>query len=148
MVFLNCVRVQIYTMRILFGRLSCGILLWRFNYNFNENIIFQPLSVRTVLHASKKITVEVLFWSVGANWRISQEKFMQNLTWISNLSAKISYGEQGNDNLLRYDSLEGGYIPIIILGETLSITNIQNANQVGGLDQVLGKQKTFMGKKR
>ncbi|MCS2555601.1 TonB-dependent receptor [Phocaeicola vulgatus] len=28
------------------------------------------------------------FWSVGANWRISQEKFMQNLTWISNLSAK------------------------------------------------------------
>lgn len=33
----------------------------RFNYNFNENIIFQPLSVRTVLHASKKITVGVLF---------------------------------------------------------------------------------------
>lgn len=36
---------------------------------------------------------------------------MQNLIWISNLSAKISYGEQGNDNLLRYDSLEGGYVP-------------------------------------
>ena len=39
------------------------------------------------------------FWSVGANWRISQEEFMKDLTWINNLSAKISYGVQGNDNL-------------------------------------------------
>ena len=39
------------------------------------------------------------FWSVGASWRISQEKFMQNVRWIDNLTLKASYGVQGNDNL-------------------------------------------------
>lgn len=39
------------------------------------------------------------FWSVGANWRISQENFMKNVKWVNNLSVKASYGVQGNDNL-------------------------------------------------
>ena len=39
------------------------------------------------------------FWSVGANWRISQESFMRNVTWINNLALKASYGVQGNDDL-------------------------------------------------
>lgn len=44
------------------------------------------------------------FWSVGANWRISKEQFMENLTWINNLSVKASYGVQGNDRLLNNGS--------------------------------------------
>lgn len=40
------------------------------------------------------------FWSVGVNWRISQENFMKSLKWINNLSVKASYGVQGNDRLL------------------------------------------------
>lgn len=40
------------------------------------------------------------FWSVGLNWRISQENFMKSLKWINNLSVKASYGVQGNDRLL------------------------------------------------
>lgn len=40
------------------------------------------------------------FWSVGANWRISQEEFMKNVRWVNNLSVKASYGVQGNDRLL------------------------------------------------
>lgn len=39
------------------------------------------------------------FWSVGASWRISQENFMKDITWINNLTLKASYGVQGNDNL-------------------------------------------------
>lgn len=39
------------------------------------------------------------FWSVGANWRISQESFMKDLGWLNNLSLKASYGVQGNDNI-------------------------------------------------
>ena len=49
------------------------------------------------------------FWSVGANWRISQEAFMQNLDWVNNLSAKISYGVQGNDNLGTYYAWQSMY---------------------------------------
>lgn len=61
MVFLNCVRVQIYTMRIHIRK----IIVWNPSLGDSiitlmKNIIFQPLSVRTVLHASKKITVGVL----------------------------------------------------------------------------------------
>ena len=66
---------------------------------------------------------------------------MQNLTWISNLSAKISYGEQGNDNLLRYDSLEGGYVPDYYPWQGLYPLEYPNANQVGGLIGALENKK-------
>ena len=61
MVFFNCVRVQIYTMQTRIRK----IIAWNPSLGDSiitlmKNIIFQPLSVRTVLHASKKITVGVL----------------------------------------------------------------------------------------
>ncbi|MDR0582053.1 MAG: TonB-dependent receptor [Prevotellaceae bacterium] len=40
------------------------------------------------------------FWSVGANWRLSEEDFMSGVDWMDNLSLRVSYGEQGNDALL------------------------------------------------
>lgn len=49
------------------------------------------------------------FWSVGANWRISQEKFMKDVSWINNLSVKASYGIQGNDNLRTYYAWQSFY---------------------------------------
>jgi TonB-linked SusC/RagA family outer membrane protein len=42
------------------------------------------------------------FWSLGGSWRISQESFMQNLSWIQDLKLKASFGEQGNDNINNY----------------------------------------------
>ena len=50
-----------------------------------------------------------IFWSVGANWRVSGEKFMQNVGWINNLSVKASYGEQGNDALSSYFAWQSLY---------------------------------------
>ena len=49
------------------------------------------------------------FWSVGANWRVSGEKFMQNVGWVNNLSVKASYGEQGNDMLTTYYAWQSLY---------------------------------------
>ena len=49
------------------------------------------------------------FWSVGANWRVSGEKFMQNVGWVNNLSVKASYGEQGNDMLSTYYAWQSLY---------------------------------------
>lgn len=40
------------------------------------------------------------FWSVSLGWRISEESFMENLTWLDNLKLRGSYGIQGNENLL------------------------------------------------
>ncbi len=39
------------------------------------------------------------FGSIGGSWRISQEPFMQDISWLNNLTLKASYGVQGNDNV-------------------------------------------------
>ena len=51
------------------------------------------------------------FWSLGASWRINQEKFMENLTFIDNLKLRVSYGVQGNDYLLLPGSTTRAYTP-------------------------------------
>ena len=40
------------------------------------------------------------FWSLGASWRVSQETFMKDISWVDNLTARLSYGELGNDALM------------------------------------------------
>lgn len=50
------------------------------------------------------------FWSVGASWRISNEGFMeQTRSWLNNMTLKVSYGVQGNDNLGSYYAWQGLY---------------------------------------
>lgn len=43
------------------------------------------------------------FWSVGASWRMMEEDFMSDISWLQELKIKSSYGTQGNDGLI-YDS--------------------------------------------
>ena len=88
------------------------------------------------------------FWSVGANWRVSGEKFMQNVGWINNLSVKASYGEQGNENLgsnyyawqslydfyHNSDAYVGGFIATLE-NQKVSWEKSQNFN--AGLDAIL-----------
>ena len=50
------------------------------------------------------------FWSVGASWRISEERFMESTrSWLDNLTLKAAYGVQGNDNLGTYYAWQGLY---------------------------------------
>ena len=51
------------------------------------------------------------FWSVGAGWLLSKEKFLENQSWIDMLKFKISYGLQGNDNLMFKVVCTGNYYP-------------------------------------
>ena len=37
------------------------------------------------------------FWSIGANWMISKEPFMQTVTWVNSLKLRADFGEVGND---------------------------------------------------
>lgn len=39
------------------------------------------------------------FWSLGASWLLSRESFMRDLKFINLLKLKLSYGQQGNDNI-------------------------------------------------
>ena len=47
------------------------------------------------------------FPSVGLGWNVSEESFMKDLTWLSNLKMRASYGQLGNENigLYKYQTL-------------------------------------------
>lgn len=82
----------------------------RLNYGFRDRYYFDA-SWRT--DGSSRFYRENRwgnFWSVGASWRISQEKFMSFAeSWLGNLTLKLSYGVQGNDNLGTYYAWQGLY---------------------------------------
>lgn len=42
------------------------------------------------------------FWSVGASWIISKEKFMQDLKWMNYLKLRAAYGTVGNNQACNY----------------------------------------------
>jgi TonB-linked SusC/RagA family outer membrane protein len=52
------------------------------------------------------------FPSVSAGWRINQEKFLKDVSWIDNLKLRASWGQTGNqeiDNIARYTIFESNY---------------------------------------
>jgi TonB-linked SusC/RagA family outer membrane protein len=96
--------------------------LGRFNYDFDNKYYFSA-SIRT--DGSSRFFTDNRwgsFWSLGANWRISEEAFMQDVAWVDNLSFKVSYGEQGNDALGSYYAWQSLY--------NLSWAN---SNRIGGM---------------
>ena len=50
------------------------------------------------------------FWSFGASWRVSEEEFMKDVTWVNSLKVRASYGETGNDMILNSDG-DADYYP-------------------------------------
>ena len=49
------------------------------------------------------------FWSVGANWMLSKEDFMQNYPWVNSLKLRADYGEVGNDASAGYYAYQALY---------------------------------------
>lgn len=101
----------------------------RVNYNYADKYYFDA-SLRS--DGSSRFYPDNrwgTFWSVGGNWRISQEAFMEDIDWVNNLSLKVSYGEQGNDNLDSY-----------YLWQSLYSLSYANANQTGALISTLENQ--------
>lgn len=59
------------------------------------------------------------FWSVGASWIISKEKFLQNAHWINYLKLRLAYGSVGNNQaagtqayLNLYSFYQHGILPV------------------------------------
>lgn len=76
------------------------------NYNY-DNRFFVTASIRE--DASSQFAAnkqKAFFPSYSAGWRISQEKFMQDIRWISDLKLRASSGKLGNQSgLSNYNSL-------------------------------------------
>lgn len=113
----------------------------RFNYDFDEKYYFSASVRRDGSSRFYKDNRWGTFWSVGGNWRISKEAFLQDVKWINNLSVKLSYGQQGNDNILNSLGTSDYY-----LWQSLYSLEWANANQIGGFISTL-ETKMLPGKR-
>jgi TonB-linked SusC/RagA family outer membrane protein len=69
------------------------------NYDFNRKYL---LSASARRDGSSRFADSVRwgnFYSAGIGWRLSQEKFLENVKWINELKLKASYGEVGQDDI-------------------------------------------------
>lgn len=74
----------------------------RLQYNFDEKYLLS-LSIRT--DGSSKFGPENrwgLFPSVSAGWRISEERIMDDVDWLSELKLRASFGINGSNNIGNY----------------------------------------------
>lgn len=106
---------------------SLEAFISRFNYSFDNKWL---LSLSARYDGSSRFGADTRFGffpagSVG--WRISQEDFMKDISWISNFKARVSYGVTGNNKGIGY------YGSIARLA---SITAILNGSKVSGFNPI------------
>ncbi len=99
-----------------------GSYFGRINYNFKSKYLFEASSR---YDGSSKFAADKRwgwFPSFSAGWRISKENFMQDISAISNLKLRGSYGSLGNNATGDYQ-----YIPKIALGQNYPFGGVVNA---------------------
>src|SRR5690606_17838502 len=80
--------------------------LGRVNYTFDDKYL---LTVSMRMDGSSRFGANhqwATFPSVALGWRVSDEAFMEDVSWISDLKVRASYGETGNTALSPYQSLD------------------------------------------
>lgn len=83
-----------YSSRSWFGRV---------NYGFDNRYL---LEVNARYDGSSRFSPKNrwgFFPSVSAGWRISQEKFMEGVSWLNNLKLRASWGKLGNNSIGNYE---------------------------------------------
>jgi len=102
--------------------------LARLLYDFNDKYYFSA-SIRR--DASSRFHPDVRwgnFWALGGSWRVSSEDFMTGISWLNDLRFKISYGIQGNDNILRMNGYEDQF-EVVSLDGGLGLSYVYRGNK-------------------
>lgn len=74
----------------------------RGNYNFDNKYYISASARRDGSSVFSEESRWGNFYSVGGSWRIDQENFMDNVSFVDALKVRASYGEVGNDDLLDF----------------------------------------------
>lgn len=77
----------------------------RVNYSYKGRYLFSGTFRR---EGSSRFGANVRygnFPAISFGWRISDEPFMESVTWLSDLKLRTSWGETGNNNIPNYGSL-------------------------------------------
>lgn len=98
----------------------------RVNYSFNDRYLL-TVSGRydgsSVLAAGNKWD---FFPSAAIGWRINQEDFMKDITWMDNLKLRVGVGTTGNSSVSPYGTLGGiftGWMPFSTGNQMIFVTN-------------------------
>jgi TonB-linked SusC/RagA family outer membrane protein len=76
--------------------------LGRLNYNYDQKYIFAASIRRDASSRFGSGNRWGIFPSLALGWRIDKESFMENVSTISNLKLRGSWGKAGNDNIGNY----------------------------------------------
>ncbi len=71
--------------------------LARGRYNFDQKYFAEASIRRDGTSRFAKKSRWGTFWSVGASWILSKEKFLQDVDWLNYLKFRASYGTAGSD---------------------------------------------------
>ena len=76
------------------------------NYNFDNRFLATASLREDASSQFAENKQHAFFPSFSVGWRVSQEKFMENVSWISDLKLRASTGKLGNQSgLVNYNSL-------------------------------------------
>jgi TonB-dependent starch-binding outer membrane protein SusC len=103
----------------------------RFNYVYKEKYL---LTLTGRYDGSSKFGANnkyAFFPSAALAWRISEEEFMRDVDWISNLKLRASYGEAGNQAISPYQTLDRltTNVPVFGSGERVGFVASGFSNQ-------------------
>jgi TonB-dependent starch-binding outer membrane protein SusC len=85
------------------GEAKLASYFGKIDYSFNDKYL---LSATVRRDGSSKFLSDVrygIFPAVSAGWRISAEPFMKDLSWLSDLKIRGSYGIMGNQDIRNYN---------------------------------------------
>ena len=91
-------------------------------YNFGDRYFAYASAMRQGSSAFHPDHRWGTFWSASAGWMLSKEKFMQNAKWVDELKIKASYGENGNDEAMRFGYYYTNRYDIVNSNDDLSLT--------------------------
>ena len=103
-----------------FAKVRAESYLGRVRYDYNQKYFGEASIRRDGSSRFSKKDRWGTFWSVGASWIISREKFMEGLEWVNYLKLRAAYGAVGND----------------ASAPTYSYYNMYNWNTYGGVSNM------------
>ncbi len=74
------------------------------NFNVNDKYLVDLTIRRDRSSRFAKEFRQAFFPAASAGWRVSNENFMKNISWISDLKLRAAYGQTGNQEIGNYNS--------------------------------------------
>lgn len=73
--------------------------LGRINYSYKDKYLFAASIRHEGSSKFAKANRWGDFWSLSGAWRISNESFMEGITWVNDLKVRVAYGVVGNNDM-------------------------------------------------